>query len=174
MIWFVPFAVPIVFNLRSLKVSGVASFADDFCTSLAVVSNTAHSSARPPEGEISPVIERWLGRHGSFLTYLESRAQMSAAIGEADCSSCSPFHLSPIFAPSGGSVQPTAKRATHSCQICCCSGRNASRPLIFSVEPSGKIVNSNNLIVGSMCCCWGFVCLSADLFPPVPESRVRN
>ena len=47
MISLVPLAVPRVFSSWSLKASGVASFGEDFCFRVAVVSKTAQVSEGP-------------------------------------------------------------------------------------------------------------------------------
>src|SRR5216683_5723160 len=63
-------------------------------------------------------------------------------IGAPACSACSDFHFSLNFIPSAGSVHASAKRATHCCQACCCSGKRVSRPFTSFTEPSGEIVKS--------------------------------
>src|SRR5439155_21713600 len=108
----------------------------------AVVASTAQVSAAALEAETSPMRERCLAWHVSSLTYIDSRAQFSPEIGAAICSACSSFHFSPNFIPLAGSVHASAKRATHCCQACCCSGKRKSRPFTSFTEPSGEIVNS--------------------------------
>src|SRR6266478_8975309 len=174
MISLVPFAVPMVRNSCSLKSSGVASFDDEFCFSFAVVSRTAHVSGGPLDGETSPMSESWLARHGSSRTYMESRAHCNPAMGVLDCSACSDFHFSPDFIPFGGSVHARAKRATHCCQACCCSGKRDSRPFTSFTEPSDEIVNSMLLPLGSTRCLSRLGFLSPGFFNQTPESKVRN
>src|SRR5229473_738019 len=174
MISLVPFAVPMVRNSCSLKSSGVASFDDEFCLSFAVVSRTAHVSEGPLDGETSPMSESWLARHGSSRTYMESRAHCNPAMGVLDCSACSDFHFSPDFIPFGGSVHARAKRSTHCCQACCCSGKRESTPFILSTEPSGEIVNSMLFPSGSTRWLSPLGFLSRGPLIQTPVSRIRN
>src|SRR6266481_4755748 len=174
MISLVPLAVPMVRNSCSLKSSGVASFDDEFCLSFAVVRRTAHVSEGPLEGETSPVSESWLAWHGSLRTYVESRAHCNPAIGVLDCSACCDFHFSPDFIPLGGRAHARAKRATHCCQACCCSGKKESRPFTSFTEPSGEIVNSMVFPLGSTRCLSQFGFLSRGPLIQTPVSRVKN
>src|ERR1700675_375360 len=169
-----PCAVPMVRSSWSLKSSGVASFDDDFCFSVAVASSTAQVSGGPLEAEKSPRIESWFAWQGSSLTYVDSRAQCNPAIGAAPCSACCDFHFSPNFIPSAGSVHARAKRATHCCQACCCSGKSESRPFTWFTEPSDEIVNSTLLPLGSTRCLSQLGFLSPGFFNQTPESKVRN
>src|SRR5258708_25260176 len=174
MISLVPFAVPMVRNSCSLKSSGVASFDEEFCLSFAVVRRTAHVSEGPLLGETSPVSESWLAWHGSSRTYVESRAHCSPAMGVLDRSACWNFHVSPDFNPLGGRVHARAKRATHCCQACCCSGKRESRPFTSPKEPSEEIVNSTLFPLGSIRCLSQLGFFSPGALSHTPESRVKN
>src|SRR5260370_6301917 len=101
------------------------------------------------------MIESCFAWHGSSLTYTASRAQFSPAIGAPACSACSDFHFSPNFIPFAGSVHASAKRSTHCCQACCCSGLRESKPVILFTEPSDEIVHSMLLPA------WSTHCLSS-------------
>src|SRR5437016_5140440 len=120
------------------------------------------------------MIETWLAWHGSSLTYIDSRAQFSPEIGAPACSAWSDLHFSPHFIPFAGSVHASAKRATHCCQACCCSGKRESRPFTSFTEPSGEIENSMLLPCGSTRCLSQSGCLSPGFFDHTPESRIRN
>src|SRR5260370_38069340 len=103
-----------------------------------------------------------------------SRAQCNPAIGAPACSRCSDFHFSPSFISLAGRVQDSAKRATHCCQACCCSGKRESKPFTPVTEPSGEIVNSMLLPLGSTRCFSQLGFFSPGPFNHPPESRART
>src|ERR1700747_2959885 len=63
-------------------------------------------------------------------------------MGEGDVSGCSDFHFSASLIPFVGNVAVAANAEVHCCQALCWSALRASRPLIWSMRPLGRIVNS--------------------------------
>src|SRR5947207_15959427 len=102
---------------------------------------------------------------------MESRAHCNPAMGVLDGSACSDFHFSPDFIPSGGRAHAKAKRASHCCHACCCSGKRESRPFTSFAEPSGEIVNSMLLPLESTRSLSQFGFLS---FGPLIKTPVSN
>src|SRR5512136_2605736 len=99
-----------------LNSSGVASFFEDFCRSVAFVTITAQVSGSGPVLKAAPLVRVRSLSHGSFCTYVDRRSQVSPAIGAAAFSVSSDSHLSPLFTPFSGNTAAIANRETHSAQ----------------------------------------------------------